>query len=390
MFKKKMMINSDSYVPPYDPELDSLTFGDWIFSIGNTVVKEEGSVLHLSVDGGKNYIKSIDYSSVLSNLRVCYVFENQRLMIGDHRRMFYSSDWISINESQVYDINGDLFQPVLNFDNFSTWTFDAVRQKIAGQDVLMWNNYNNSENENGLVFCYAYNWLTENYGETIKCVFQYHISIPQGQTEPLKARHGHGIFQHPTDGYFISTCGDEPTEVNSSWMKMEPDGNGGFINTVIGKGSVYKTNLIKYVGDSIYYSIDKGPGGVGRVKISEMSDVSKHEVLLSIPNDTCGISMNAKGEIVTTHSLFDGNLPSNVIFYSNDFGATWNPITIPYPEGSDGTNGVYLRASQPNSLGKVLMGSTANYNNGFQNNKIKPSMWIDNFIRANGFPNAFR
>lgn len=394
MHKKKLLTAIHKDVKPEIPEIDSLIFGDWIFSMGNTVVKHVGSRLLFSDDAGATYINSLDISQV-GALRVCYVFPNGNLMLGNHTQMFYSPDWINIYTSNVFDIDGTPFIPVLTTDNFTPWTFDGFPQTDPLDDsinVLMWNNYNYTENVNGSSTArrYTYDWYTEDFGQNIRCVFSGDVSIAENESTPLRKRHGHGVFQHPIKKYWISCSGDEPQETDSHWSKCVKNLNGNFTTTVIGKGYTFKTNLIRFMGDEIYYSIDNAPGGVGKVLEVDMGDANKHIVLLSIPNDTCGISMNNKGEIVTTHSLFVGTLPSNVIHYSNDFGSTWFPIELPYPEGSDGTNGVYLRGSQPNSRGKVLMGSVSNYGIGFFVNTIKPSIWIDNFIRAAGFPNAFK
>lgn len=395
MLTKKLLLKSKKdgdENPEEERDIDKLEFGDWVFSIDKHVVKQVGSTLLLSNDGGVTYIKSVDYGSRITKLRFIYVFENGNLMIGDHKLLWYSHDWVTFTQTEITDIDGNTFVPTLRTDNYTVWAHDGFYQYINGQNVLLWSNYNFQENPNGATTAmrYAYNWFTDDYGKTVKCVFQYNVSIPNGWTSPLRARHGHGIYQHPDRSYFIGTCGDEPTDTDSSWLRITPKPGGGFDFDVIGLGAVYKTNMIRFVGDSIYYSIDKTPGGVGVVKEAEMADVSKHRVLLSISNDTCGISMNNKGEIVTTHSKWVGTLPTNLIHYSNDFGLSWHALLIPPPLGSTNGNGVYARGCQPNILGKVLMGSSPNYASTFEINEFKPSIWIDNYIRDAGFPNAFK
>lgn len=355
----------------------------------NLLVKKEGNLLFLSEDYGENYNKSIDVS-VIGDIRTIHVFRNKRMMICGRKKIYYiDEDWINLNESTILDINGNAWVASLNNDNFMS-LHGILEQKVNNKDIVVWGNYNNDQNKNQDINAVAECFYSNDYGQTVKVFFKSASSTAIGWSGVLYCRHIHHISQNPNDESFWIQTGDEPGPTMSHWIKaIYNDMNDSWVLEHIGSGDNYKTTNLFFYEDYIYYALDIGSGGLCRVKVNEASNPNKHEQVINVGTDLGGIILGKSGQVALIPTkYFNSSYIGRKITYSSDM-INWHTIYGDIPEGST-SDTIYGRLFQPNSKGQVLASIQPFYNQPMYQYTFLPSIWINDILEKNGFPDAFK
>lgn len=381
MLKKNINIIS-SLIDYPKPKID---FGEYVFCMENFLAKHVDGVLYLSVDAGETYTKQIDITAV-GNIRYIHIFQNGELVVCGQTKAYYSLDWITLNESTVLDINGDPFVPA-QYDNFYTHFTNPNRQIVNGVEVLCWGNYARYAPE-------QYNniniWYTIDKGQTIKSCFKFGTSIADGESSPLLCRHVHNVNFNPADNTFWAQTGDEDRNLYSHWIKGVYDtAADSWTWTRIGSGDTYKTCMMHFIGDYIYYAWDHPNGGVCRRLYTNAHLPESQEQLLQTPNDCIALQIGERGDMVALMSKFGGDSSARIIYYSPD-GVNFYEVTGKVPANLDYSGATYYNSWPPNSQGKVLSGIFCDNVVNIHDWDKKPSVWIDDLIKKAGFLDAFK
>lgn len=309
--------STNSSIPPVKIRFDSI-----VHNYNNMVFRVVDKDLHISNDYGTTFDRVLHFGAMLSEIRFIHYFSNGRLLIGDNRKLAYSNDLITLAYSNVLDENGNVFTPILTYDNFSTVNGTSVQKMDGGlKEVLMWGNYNNSENTTSTTDR-AYIWYTENYGATVRCIFRFGVSIPVNKSSTLPARHIHGVEYNSADNSFWACTGDEDLNTYAHWVKFTPNPSSPtkFDANWINTGARYMVSNMLFVGDYIYCSWDVAGGGLTRVKYTDVLDPSKFEDLKIGLNDIlCVIVKNNNALIV--QSRWKGTQEGRLLWYSPDLAS---------------------------------------------------------------------
>lgn len=378
IFRNSAILMSSKTSTPNDP----IVFGNLIASKDNFLVKREGLKISLSRDSGETFNEELDITEV-GELKNIYLFQNGELMVSNHTQTFYSEDWETLYESAIYDIDGSPFVPESPTDNFSTFKTNKNRQIVDGQELWCWGNY--TQNHNNIRV-----WYTIDNGKTIKCCFKFKETIPINDTDPTLCRHVHSVDFNPADNTFWIQTGDEPTTRDSHWIK------GTYNLTLdtwewerIGTGDNYKTSNMVFQGDYIYYAWDISFGGVARVKYDEVNLPEKHELVFATPNDCIGIYQGERGDMVVFLTNWGGSKRASTLFYSPDL-INFYEIQGVLPTELDYHDTIYYSHWAVNSNGKLLSGIYAKDVMPLSEWERMPSVWIDDIIKRQGFPDALK
>lgn len=364
------------------PIIDSV-----IHATDNYLLKLDGDFLKISEDDGLTWPRFLKFTTKLNAIRITHIFSNGIILLGDHKKLAYTDVNFSVFEfSTVRDINGDIFSPVLNYDNFSTVNGTSVQKDADGKEFLMWGNYNNSENNN-----ITYLWWTEDFGENVKCIYQFNISSTENNGV-LLARHVHGVTYHQPLNEFIVCVGDEPTTTYSHWVKViyNKANQNPFSFYHIGSGDKYKSANLVIDSGYVYASLDTAGGGLIRIPYAEMDDVTKFEDIKVGLNDALFIWVKGN-EALIVQSRWIGSNDGRYFYYTEDFTNPnlWQFIKgITTPEATENT--IHARVFPPNNKGMVLSGLQLNYTQAFHMYNFTPSTWVNKSLEKAGFPNAFK
>lgn len=344
----------------------------------------------LSTDGGKTFIKKFKFSTpALTSLRLFHAFSDHSLLVATSNKCYYiDPGWTKITESAVLGLDGKPHTPALPGDNFFSLN-GTVSQYIGDVEVLCWGCYNNNSpwNKSGL---YVPTWFTKDKGKTVSLVYQNSVSIPANKTEPLQARHVHQVAQNPKDGSFWIQTGDEERPLFSHWIKGNYDiVKDKWVWNWIGSGDNYKTTMIQFKGDYMYFAVDLYPGGISKCLISEAHDKTKHVVVKKIENDLSGFVMGERGDCaIQILKFFGPDTPGNTIYYSPDM-VKWYTILGDMPPGYT-KKSVYIHGYPPDSEGRVLMNILLDYAHPSSSAGSAGAVWLNEIIANHGFPDAFK
>ncbi len=368
-------------------------FKDWervthpnnlIASVDNMLVSYDGKSLYLSTDGGLSYQRSFSIPNV-EIIKYIHLFSDGKVLFADHQKVYYSHDWKTYHEAVVYDYDGLLLNPD-EYDNFSCYKNGTVKKIINGVELAVWGNYSTKSD---VQFSDRIKvWYTSDYGVTVKCCYVFNTP------DTLPARHIHAIDFNPFDNTFWLQTGDEPVGGidMSHWVKGIYDlGADEWSWEQFASGLNFKTtNMIFHENGYVYWSWDKTPGGAVRAPIATMKDVSTHELLFETNKDCHFLIIGPRGDIAIFQTAWGGSELPRTFYYAPD-GENFVRILGEMPFRFNDVNDSQYQTYWPiNSNGKILAGIQSLSQQNIRDWDRKPSIFIDDIIRENGFPNAFR
>src|SRR5690606_269316 len=202
-------------------------------------------------------------------------------------------------------------------------------------------------------------------------------------------RHVHCVHYNPADQSFWAMTGDEPSGVeNRHVMKgLYNRSNDTWTWTVIGSGAAFKWGNAAFYDGYIYFAHDVSNGGIKRVKYEEAGDASKHVQLMTTPNDTSCMVITYSGEMIVTQSYWGGSDPRQKFWYSPD-RVNFYPIQGEFPAAHLNQFNYYDRVLVT-SQNRVSMAVNDVTEANMHLWTLKPRIFLDQFVRDQGFPNAF-
>jgi hypothetical protein len=358
--------------------------GNIIASIENVIVEQNGNTLHLSIDGGKTYCKSMIIPAI-GVIKHIHIFSDYGLLLCTAQKAYYSTDWEQLTESTVFGIDGNAFVPT-TVDNFTITSKVANQQMLGNTEVLCWGNYSTDV---ATEYININIWYTVDKGQTIKSCFKFGTSIPYGGSAALAARHVHHIDFNPVDNTFWCQTGDEDTTVYSHWLVGAYNTSTDVWTwTLIGSGNAFKTGNMMFYGDYVYVSWDIFGGGIKRCLYSDMGNSANHEQILVTPNDCLTFFIGERGDMLVLISKWGGTTLARTMYYSTDL-INFHTVIGEMPEEVDAYDTCYFGFWKPNSNGKILSSMIAASEDAV-NFDMKPSVWLDDMLKRAGYPDAFK
>lgn len=365
------------------PNIEKIVFGD-VLDIKDhfAIAVSDSGILMLSEDYGETYTKTIDVSSV-GMIKMVHPFTDGTVLFCSDDRAYTTKDFLTFSQSVTLDLNGTPFFPT-SLDNFSIQCKDSKNQIIDDLEVLVWGNYaHQGANAYGAIKL----WYTTDKGKTLRIAYKFADDVSD---QEIRALHIHGVIFYPVDQSFWILTGDHTVDgrEESHFIK-------GFYNketdtwswNVIGSGNNFKAGNIVFYEGYAYWSWDTTPGGVVRCLYEDIADISKHELLLSTPNDCLDIVISTHGEIIATQTMWGNTDPPRNFYYSAD-RINFHRIEGLMPQGSVPMS--MYNVIKINGANQVI-GGVLNPVPGWQLTtwNLKPSAYLDKMVRNAGFKNAF-
>ncbi len=358
-----------------------------ITTVDNTFVAYLHNKLYLSTDHGRTCTKSMDITGV-GTIKFIHVFQDGSILFCSHDKAYYTTDFITFAESTVLDIDGSP-ATLTQFDNFSAYNYCNHQQIVNGHEVLVWGNYSTLST---IAYSHIKVWYTVDMGATIKMCYKFRSDKMNTSTGFEYARHVHNVVFNPADSSFWILTGDHSSDGIDEQHVIK-----GFYNDVedswawqtVGSGYNFKIAQMLFYGDYAYWTWDVTNGGVIKCLYTDIADITKHVQITQTLNDTLDIAMSASGEMIVIQSLAGGSDDPKKFLYSPD-RINFYPITGTFPPSHSYSPACYYALRGPTSQGKVSVG-VYNYTlTTMENWPLNPRLFLDDFIREQGFPNAFQ
>lgn len=193
-----------------------------IYSAENFIFKhyEDDNVEYyaFSTDLGKNW-KTVEntFGDVITR---CHYFVDGTFFFCTADKCYWTTDFETFTESDIYDYDGEPFEPVEGETRFAAMK-GRKRTIIDNKEWYIWGDYVLTTQKPRL-------WYTNDYGRTIHCAFAFGLSTIGGNV--VSARHVHAFEYNPYDKKFYVFTGDAANEchimkgtfdgTNWSWVKV--------------------------------------------------------------------------------------------------------------------------------------------------------------------------
>jgi len=324
---------------------DDLDLTDVVWYNQNMLCKFINGTLHLSLDYGKTYSRSIDLSAIASNwtdLKTLWIFEDNKLFFADHNKCYYSHDWETYHESTVYDVDGEVFVP-LALDNFSRMFYHRTRPIIGDRELYVWGNYSTRDS----AYTNIHIWMTSDKGVTVRSTYRFRPNRSDTGNGAMFARHMHKVEFCPLDNTLWAQTGDHSVNGvhEQHWLLGRYDHltdtltwehlkSGEFAAS----GNRFKSLNMVWRHGYLYWSCDTGGylGGAYRVpyvpgpgNLEQILNPAEHEHLVATENDGSGCFVNDAGDMLVFQTTWGGSGYPRLFQYSPDNGKTWHAIDGP-------------------------------------------------------------
>ncbi len=168
----------------------------------NFILKTEkiGGVeyIMISQDLGKTW-SSIE--NIIGQIVHYHFFADGTIMLCSPQKVYWTDDYLTLNESTVLDHDGSVFAPTERQRHFfAMQNSDKVHMTPNGE-MFVWGDYTLSST--------ARLWYTIDRGRTIKAAAKFGTTIMDGEVRNV--RHVHRTNYRTKDGYWYITTGDHGT-----------------------------------------------------------------------------------------------------------------------------------------------------------------------------------
>jgi len=341
----------------------------------------EENTIKVSTNFGRTFPYSIDVSAIGSIVQG-HFFATGTLALFTKTAAYYTSDYVTLNSASVYNSDGTSYTPETEY-NFDIACDCPTKKYISGQDMFVFGNYTLADTPRAVI------WYSIDDGHSYKIAYEFNLE------DTLKARHTHEVYYYAAEDVFLILTGDSAADECNVISASYDVSNDAWTFTKLGGSSRdYKWSAVDVWNGEIYYANDITPGAIKKCTFANIGDASQHETILSnTPNDLTGIFIGKFGDILVTQSLYrslggatDNNTLSSreaalLMYYSSD-RKTFNEIVIAPPMLSHNSIPFWFL---PISNGHIV----AETWQPDRSNKV-PSVYLDEIVRASGFPNAFQ
>ena len=201
----------------------------------NYIVRENvvGNIdyLYFSNDSGRTWKQT---QNTLGVITFIHFFSNGDVLICTGSKCYYTNDFVTFNETKVYDYDGTLFTaPEDTYSFFRLGCYNSEYHEINGVESLAWNDYNYNRPQ-----YVSRVWLTNDYGRTLKCILKSGVKDKDGNT--ITVRHFHRTTIEDKNNVIWVTSGDEGSECRLSKGLYNSTKNEWEWETIGTPGALYK------------------------------------------------------------------------------------------------------------------------------------------------------
>lgn len=270
---------------------------DVVFSARNFIIKENEK-------NGKKYLRISknlgntwkEFENTYGDLVYFHIFSTGDMLFATTSWCYYiDKELTSITPSQVYDYNGNIFEPVAKEHFFQIGDCKNYIWSIDGNEILVWGDYSYGGGSDPNYIARV--WYTVDKGQSVRCIIKFNETKIDGKVQ--KCRHTHGVRFDRFDKTFYIPTGDSGSQCqlikgfydsqNDKWEFHR-----------IGSGNNYKFSRIYFNKEYAYlmtdYTTKEFSTGIIKCKKDSLFDSSKFEYLYQNDENraltTCEFDMN--------------------------------------------------------------------------------------------------
>ena len=204
--------DSDSTVTPAPKEpirFSELKVGDAtdvVYSARNFIIEEterDGRrYLRISKDLGNTWK---EFENTYGDLVYFHIFSTGDMLFATMNWCYYiDKELTAIYPSQVFDYDGNVFQPIAKEYFFQVGDCKNHIWEIDETEIIVWGDYNATTWDANYI---SRVWYSADYGKTVKCAIKFNETKINGKVQ--KCRHTHGVRFDKYDKVFYIMTGDE-------------------------------------------------------------------------------------------------------------------------------------------------------------------------------------
>ena len=349
----------------------------------NLIAYYDNNKVYVSEDYGNSFTNGMDVSGI-GAIKSAHFYSDGTLALFTATKAYYTTDYTSTTEAAVYNSDGTTYTPGDAY-NFDILEDSAPRKYINGVDMFVFGNYVIpliTSNTRVVI------WYSIDRGRSYKIAYEFNLE------NTFPARHTHQVYYYEPEDTFLALMGDQQEQARVLGMTYDSANDSWSVESLTGSGS--RNNKWGYmdVWDGyIYYAHDVVPGAVKRCKFADIGDLSKHETVLGeLPNDCVYVAFGPAGDmlVVLSTSISTGSgdreatlsaeLAARKMYYSSD-RRSFVEIRIPPI--------VLNSAKMPCWFLPIYNGHLIAQTYWEDYSSKEPTIWLDEIVRNNGYPNAF-
>lgn len=277
--------DSDSTVTPAPKEpirFSELKIGeitDIIYSARNYLVEDKElngkRYLRISKDLGKTWK---EFENTFGDLVYFHIFSTGDMLFSTKTWCYHIDNTLSqISPSQVYDYDGNTFNPNAIEYFFQIGDCKNHIWKVDNTEIIAWGDYS-LETKDKLYIPRV--WYSADYGKTVKCAIKFNETKIDGKVQ--NCRHTHGVRFDKFNKVFYVMTGDNASQSQLIKGTYNPQ-NDVWDFKRLGSGNNYKFASVYFDKEYAYlvtdYTTNATQSGIIKCKKDSLFDSSKFEYL---------------------------------------------------------------------------------------------------------------
>lgn len=312
--------DSDSTVTPTPKEpirFSELKVGeatDVVYSARNFIIEEterDGRrFLRISKDLGNTWK---EFENTYGDLVYFHIFSTGDMLFATMNWCYYiDKDLTAIYPSQVFDYNGNVFQPIAKEYFFQVGDCKNHIWKIDETEIIVWGDYNATTWDANYV---SRVWYSADYGKTVKCAINFNETKIDGKIQ--RCRHTHGVRFDKFDKVFYVMTGDFTSQCQLIKGTYNPQ-NDEWNFERLGSGNNYKFTSIYFDKEYAYlvtdYTASTIISGILKCRKDSLFDISKFEYVYK--NDENRALQCCEFDMNGNHVLMPDGTGKTFIYYA--------------------------------------------------------------------------
>lgn len=236
-----------------------------------TEIIDDVDYIKISQDLGKTWTQM---PNILGDIVSYHFFSDGTIMLCSPQKVYWTDDYLTLNEATVYDHDGSVFVPTSRHF-FAMQTGDKL-DFVGDTEIHSWGDYHVDGTP-------ARIWYTTDNGRTIKCSARFGVTDMGGVVRSI--RHIHRVYYHQKTDYWYVTTGDFGAECMIIRGRYNPTTDV-WAWEVLNSGIYYKFGNIMIDDDNMAFMItdyteasQAEEKGIYRVHASNLDDFSKYRMI---------------------------------------------------------------------------------------------------------------
>jgi len=289
---------------------------DVVYSARNFIIEEterDGRrFLRISKDLGNTWK---EFENTYGDLVYFHIFSTGDMLFATMNWCYYiDKDLTAIYPSQVFDYNGNVFQPIAKEYFFQVGDCKNLIWKIEDTEIIVWGDYHASSWDANYV---SRVWYSADYGKTVKCAINFNETKIDGKVQ--KCRHTHGVRFDKFDKVFYVMTGDNASQSQLIKGTYNPQ-NDTWDFKRLGSGNNYKFASVYFDKEYAYlvtdYTTKSTQSGIIKCKKDSLFDSSKFDYLYM--NDENRALLCCEFDMNGNHVLMPDGTGKTFIYYARD------------------------------------------------------------------------